>query len=103
MFHYPTLVLATLLATAAAAQIAPTSPAQQRADNRRALREARRTETPYKDSHLTITAQQLKRGGSEARVAAADEPRFDRDGTPHATEPKYPALRRRKAKTEPMP
>ena len=42
------IVLAALgLAQAATAQIAPVSEAQQRAANRQALRDARRTNSPY--------------------------------------------------------
>ena len=103
MHSYPTLALALLLASPAAAQIAPSSPSRQRAANRQALREARRTPAPYKESHLAVTRQQLRRGGSETLVPAAGEPRFDHDGTPHVTEPSYPALRRRKPKAKPTP
>lgn len=100
---YRLLVLALALGLAAAtapAQIAPSNPARQRAANRRALREARQTDTPYKDSHLAVSRQQLKRGESVPIAPVAGEPRFDRDGTPHVTEPKYPGLRLRKPKAE---
>ncbi|TVT40063.1 hypothetical protein FNT36_11200 [Hymenobacter setariae] len=91
------LAFALLLATPA--QTTPSSLSQQRAANRRALREARATDAAYKDSHLAVSRRQLKRGASVAPVpGAADEPRFDRDGTPHVTEPKYPGLRLRKSK-----
>jgi hypothetical protein len=94
------LVTAALLTAAAAqAQTEASSPAQQRAASRRALREAQHTETPYTDSHLSKTHHQLKRGESAPVPPVADEPRFDRDGTPHVTEPKYPGLRLRKQKT----
>ena len=81
------LALALVLALAAAvaqAQIEPTSPARQRAANRRALREASRTEAPYKESHLAVTRQQLTRGASVSRAPAP--------------EPKRPGLRLRKPK-----
>jgi Ni/Co efflux regulator RcnB len=91
------LVVAALLAAPAAqAQTQASSPARQRAAERRALREARRTETPYTDSHLGATRQPPRRGESAPRPAVAGEPKFDRDGTPHVTEPKYPGLRLRK-------
>ena len=101
MSHPIALTLALLLATATAhAQTEPSSPAQQRAANRRALRDARHTETPYTDSHLAVTRQQLKRGEAAPVRPVAGEPKFDRDGTPHVTEPKYPGLRLRKQKTD---
>jgi hypothetical protein len=49
---------------AARAQIVHAKPAKVKAANRRALREAKRTDSPYKDSHLDVTADQLKRGKS---------------------------------------
>jgi len=92
--------LLLLTASAAQAQTEASSPAQQRAASRRALREARHTETPYTDSHLGTTRRQLKRGESAPVAPVAGEPKFDRDGTPHVTEPKYPGLRLRKQKTD---
>lgn len=95
------LALTLLLATATAqAQTETSSPAQQRAADRRALREARRTATPYTDSHLGAARRPLKRGEPAPVPPVADEPKFDRDGTPHVTEPKYPGLRLRKQKTD---
>ena len=94
------LALALLAAATAQAQTEASSPAQQRAANRRALREARRTATPYTDSHLGAARQPLKRGEPAPVPPVAGEPRFDRDGTPHVTEPKYPGLRLRKQKTD---
>jgi hypothetical protein len=89
-----------LITSAAQAQTEASSPAQQRAASRRALREARHTETPYTDSHLGATHRQLKRGESAPVAPVAGEPKFDRDGTPHVTEPKYPGLRLRKQKKD---
>jgi hypothetical protein len=96
------LVMAALLVTASAAraQTEASSPAQQRAAARRALREARHTETPYTDTHLGATRRLPKRGESAPVPAVAGEPKFDRDGTPHVTEPKYPGLRLRKQKKD---
>lgn len=91
-----------LLATTAQAQIAPTSPARQRADNRRALREAHRTDLPYQDSHLDVTRQQLRRGNTDPGSHVAGEPRFDRHGRPRGSEAGFLGLRRR-AKNEPKP
>lgn len=96
------LVAGLLLATAAPTQIVPTSPARQHAEARRALREAARTEVPYKDSHLEVSRRQLRRGATERPARVAGEPRFGRDGAPHVTEPKFPGLRRR-LKSEPKP
>jgi hypothetical protein len=90
------LAFAVLLA--APAQTEPSSPAQQRAANRQAQREAEATDAAYKDSHLDLSRRQLKRGASAPVPGAADEPRFDRDGKPHVTEPKYPSLRLHKLK-----
>jgi hypothetical protein len=92
--------LLLLTASAAQAQTEASSQAQQRAASRRALREARHTETPYTDSHLGKTHHQLKRGESAPVPPVAGEPKFDRDGTPHVTEPKYPGLRLRKQKKD---
>ncbi|MGI4832187.1 MAG: hypothetical protein ACRYFK_01875 [Janthinobacterium lividum] len=91
--------LALLLAGPAAAQIAPSSPTQQRAANRQALREAQQANVPYKESHLTVTRQQLKRGNAEGPpgVASARPGESKR----HAGL-KLPSLRRR-TKTEPTP
>ena len=104
MLKYLSQAAALLLASLslAQAQIGPTSPAQQRAANRQALRDARRTEVPYKESHLDVKPQHLKRGSSEAPKAVANEPRFGRDGAPHVATRKFPALRR-KPKNEPAP
>lgn len=49
---------------AAHAQIVREKPAKVKAANRRALREARHTDSPFKESHLDVTADQLKRGKS---------------------------------------
>jgi hypothetical protein len=98
----PYLGLAAVLlltTTAAQAQIESSSLASQRAANRRALREASRTAAPYKDSHLDLTRQHQRRGDSAPIKPVAGEPRFDRDGTPHVSEPKRFGLRLRKRKT----
>jgi hypothetical protein len=48
--------LAFALLLAAPTQTAPTSPAQQRAADRRARREAQATDADYKDSHLAAAS-----------------------------------------------
>lgn len=57
-------MLALLGAQRAEAQIVHKRPGQVKADNRRALREAARTDSPYKDSHLDVKPASLKRGQS---------------------------------------
>lgn len=89
-----------LLATTAQAQIAPTSPARQRADNRRDLREAHRTNLPYQESHLDMTRRQLRRGSTEPTPRATDELRFDRRGRPRRVRSGFLGLGHR-AKSEP--
>ena len=49
---------------AAHGQIVQQKPAQVKAANRRALRETRNTDLPYKESHLAVTPNRLKRGES---------------------------------------
>jgi hypothetical protein len=98
----PYLGLAAVLfltTTAAHAQIEASSPTSQRAANRRALREASRTEVPYKDSHLDVKRHALRRGESMPVKPVAGEPRFDRKGAPLVSEPKHLSLRLRKRKT----
>ena len=92
------LLVGLLLATTTPAQIAPTSPARQRAAERQAQRDARRTDAPYKDSHLDPAS----RGSAAARPHPAHEPRFGRNGAPRVRKPLLPGLRRR-APTEPKP
>ena len=92
------LVLLLLPLAESPAQTEPSSPGRQRAAERRARREARQTNTPYQDSHLAGPRQPRKRGESAPIAPVAGEPRFDRDGLPHVTEPKYPGLRLRKPK-----
>jgi hypothetical protein len=57
-------VLGLLSGPLAYGQIVKEKPAKIKAANRRALREAKHTESPYKDSHLDVTREQLKRGQS---------------------------------------
>ena len=98
MAKYTIGLLALLLAGPAAAQIAPLSPAQQRAANRQALREAHLTTSPYKESHLTVTPQQLKRGSTEGPPGAANEARQRSAASPRSG---LKLLHLRRSKTEP--
>ena len=86
------------LGKTAAAQIAPVSAAQQRAANRQALREASRTQSPYKESHLTVTPEQLKRGNTAGPPGTASPA-----AQPTSTRPRkgFPLLRG--FHTEPAP
>ena len=95
----PAAVLLLLATTAAHAQIEASSPASQRAANRRALREASQTDAPYKDSHLDVSRRHPRHGYSAPITPVADAPRYDRDGTSHVSEPKRLGLRLRKRKT----
>lgn len=95
------MLLAFLLLGAATAQ-AQIEPINQRAANRRALRDARKSKAPYKDSHLTVSKATLRRGS-----ASRSEPRdgreaykFDNTGTARVSEPSKPTLRFRKKKRE---
>lgn len=87
-------------ATAASAQIVKTN---QKAQNRRALRDARKYPAPYKDSHLAVGKDDLKREGG-GRSAEADDDRdsykFDNTGAARVSEPSYPVLRLRKKKKD---
>lgn len=97
------LALAWLAVAPALAQIEPTSPGRQRTANRQALRDARYTDVPYKDSHLDVKRRQLKRGGAETLQKPGREPRFGHDGLPRGNEPRRPGLLRRRRKTELTP
>ena len=65
--HWLLLLLWLALPVAAAtAQIVREKPGRIKADNRKARREVRHTDTPYKDSHLAVGKERLKRGSSQA-------------------------------------
>ncbi|GGG37467.1 hypothetical protein [Hymenobacter glacieicola] len=98
-----TFALVSLVSTGAQAQLESTSPAQQRAANRRALREAAQFQGEYKESHLTVTKAELKHAGSGRQAAAKPTDgrasyQFDRTGTPRVTEPSRASFRLRKKK-----
>ena len=92
------LLLAALLSPAAHAQIVREKPGHIRAANRRALREARTTESPYKDSHLDVTADRLKRGGSNEASPATNRQLDYKTGTaPNVQPPGLLGMRRKTA------
>ena len=90
--------LLVLLASVAQAQIVREKPGRIRAANRRALREARATESPYKDSHLTVRPDQLKRGASnEPRPATNPEYDYKTGTAPNVQPPGLLGMRRKTA------
>ena len=92
------VLLAMLLAPAAQAQIVREKPGRIRAANRRALREARTTESPYKDSHLAVTPDRLKRGASnEPRPATNRELDYKTGTAPNVQPPGLLGVRRKTA------
>ncbi|MBX0291541.1 hypothetical protein K3G63_13910 [Hymenobacter sp. HSC-4F20] len=98
-----TFALASLVGTRAQAQLESTTPARQRAANRRALREAEQFKGEYKESHLKVTKAELRHGasGRQAAFKPTDERasyQFDRTGAPRVNEPSRPGFRLRKKK-----
>lgn len=99
--HYLFLAALLLWGANAQAQLQPTSKAQQRAESRRALRDAKRFPAEYKESHLTVTKPELKEGNG-GRLAvlepndARSSYRFDKSGTPRVSESTRLSLRLRK-------
>ena len=91
------LGLLVLSSLAASAQIVDQKPGQVKAANRRALRETRHTDAPYKDSHLEVTAGRLKRGRSTQPHPQRDKDVNYRKGTaPNVKPPGFLGLRRKK-------
>ena len=81
-------VACLLAASAAQAQIAHEKPGQIKAANRRALREASRTDGPYKDSHLEVTPARLKRGASAQPLPeGSDELHYKNGPAPNVKPP----------------
>jgi len=92
------LLLAGLLPLVAQAQIVKEKPGRIRAANRRALREARTTESPYKESHLDVTPDRLKRGASnEPRPATNRDLDYNTGTAPNVRPPGLLGLRRKTA------
>lgn len=92
--------LCCVCAANASAQIEPTN---QRAANRKALRDARKHPAPYKGSHLAVNKESLKQGAggrTPATEAEASAYRFDKTGAARVSEPSTVSLRLRKKKKE---
>ena len=86
-----------LAGSAAQAQIVHAKPAQVKAANRRALREAARTESPYKDSHLDVTPGRLRRGAStQPAPEGSQEFRYKNGNAPNDKPPGLLGLGRKK-------
>jgi hypothetical protein len=83
----------------ALAQTVVQSPARLRAENRRALRETKKYRADYKDSHLSVNRDDLRR--DQSRALPHDGRRrfqFDYTGTPKVSEPSRINLRLPKRK-----
>jgi len=80
----------------APAQIMPAKPHRLDAANRRAQRQARRTPTPYLETHLDIARTRLRRGnGDQPHPDGADALRY-RHGAPVAHKNGFLRLGRKK-------
>ena len=94
------LIISVLMACAAGpamAQITSAKPGKVKAANRRALREARKTDAPYKDTHLDVSKDRLKRGSSEPKAAPrGEEHKYKNGQAPNVKEPGILGLRRKK-------
>ncbi|UYZ62575.1 hypothetical protein [Hymenobacter weizhouensis] len=108
LLGFGVLLISLWQASAAHAQLESTSPAHQRAANRRALREARQVKAEYKESHLTVTKVEVTpgKGGRQAVRKPTDgrqNYQFDRTGTPRVSEPSRIGLRLRKKRPASTP
>lgn len=93
-------ILSLLSGPLAHGQIVKEGPGKVKAANRRALREAKKTDSPYKDSHLDVTRDQLKRGQSTQPQAEASKAVDYKKGTaPNVKPPGFLGLRRDKTTT----
>ncbi|MBF9222538.1 hypothetical protein [Hymenobacter ruricola] len=82
------------------AQIVREKPGQVKAANRRALREAKRADVPFKDSHLDVTAEQLKRGRStQPQPEVSREVNYKNGTAPNVKPAGFLGLRRDKTTT----
>jgi len=82
---------------------AQTAETNQRAANRRSLRDARKYPAPYKESHLDVEKANLKRGDGGRPAQPNDgrqSYRFDNTGAARVNEPSTINLRLRKKKKE---
>ena len=94
-------MLALLSAPAAQAQIVREKPAKIKAANRKALRDAQRTDSPYKDSHLDVTPDRLKRGASAQPAPEGSEALRYKTGTaPNVKPPGLLGLRHKTKKRQ---
>ncbi|MCB2406686.1 hypothetical protein [Hymenobacter lucidus] len=97
-------ILAGLLlgmSTAALAQTEYMAPGIRRAENRRALRDARKFKAEYKDSHLAVSKEALQAGGTGRPQQPKDgreSYKFDNAGSPRVREPAHVGLGLRKKK-----
>lgn len=116
------LLICWLGVLSASAQTSYSTPARQRAENRKALREARRVKSPYYQSHLAGTLDAMKEGNSDVPRPLPRDGRqkykFDHEGYARVNPPlrmllpkywlKWPTLTTKaksksKAKTKPTP
>jgi hypothetical protein len=89
--------LATLGSHRVEAQIVHKKPGQVKAANRRALRDAERTEAPYKDTHLTVKPERLKRGQSaQPRPELGEEMQYQTGAAPKGSSEGLLGARRKK-------
>ncbi|QIX61384.1 hypothetical protein HER32_09420 [Hymenobacter sp. BT18] len=86
MFRVIFALLAVLwLAGPLRAQTEYSSPAQQRAANRKALKDAEKQKNQYQDSHLGVTRQSLQAGNSTNQPRKKDgrnKYKYDHEGVP---------------------
>jgi len=80
----------------ALAQIVREKPRKVKAANRRALREARDAEVPYKDTHLDVSKDRLKRGSSEPKNVTSNSKLNYKTGKAPNVKPGFLGLRRKK-------
>jgi hypothetical protein len=93
-------VLGLLSGPLAHGQIVHEKPAKIKAANRRALRDAKKTDSPYKDSHLDVTREHLKRGQSTPVQVETNKAVDYKKGTaPNVKPPGFLGLRRDKTTT----
>ncbi|MBO2010458.1 hypothetical protein [Hymenobacter negativus] len=92
-------VLGLLSGPLAHGQIVREKPGKINAANRRALREAKKTESPYKDSHLDVTRDQLKRGQSTQQTKASKAVDYKKGTAPNVKSSGFLGLRRDKTTT----
>ena len=91
------MAILLLSAAPAQAQIEHTKPGKIKAANRRALREGRTTDSPYKESHLDVTRGQLRRGQSTQVVPEIRKDLDYKSGTaPNVRPAGFLGLRRKK-------